>query len=273
MNPAKHVFDCWSNLAPDIREKDIMLFLDYDGTLTPIVEMPESAVLADSMKMILSELKQIKKISIAVVSGRSLEQLKKFVGIPGLLYVGNHGFEMEGPDIRHVHPGAIETKGIMADVAEVLKNIFKSTPGIMIENKTFTLSVHYRQIPEEKVDRIRMVFLKSIYPFLENGQIVFTEGKKVLEVRPALGWNKGTAVTWLYGRKLAAEPSRRILPIYIGDDSTDEAALKAVKNHGIAVKVMEEKSESYADYYLRNSKEVYDFLKRIQKLKSDIPEN
>ena len=115
---------------------------------------------------------------------------------------------------------------------------------------------------------MKMIFLKAIHPFLDKAQVVFTEGKKVLEVRPALGWNKGTAVTWLYGRSLAANPSRNMLPIYIGDDRTDESALNAMRDCGLGVKVAENALDSHASYYLRNPDEVYDFLKRVQRLKS-----
>ena len=267
MNNIKHLFESWTDVESLIREKYIMLFLDYDGTLTPIVELPESARLSNSMRKLLNELTGIESLSIAIVSGRSLEQLKIFVGISGLLYVGNHGFEIEGPDLRHTHPGAVEAGGIITAVAEMLENSFRFIQGVFVENKVFTLSVHYRQVSEDKVDRVRMIFLKVIDPFLDQAQIVFTEGKKVLEVRPALGWNKGTAVAWLYGRNLASNPSRSILPIYIGDDQTDEAALKAMKDCGVGVKVAEDASESHADYYLRNANELYDFLKRLKSLK------
>ena len=266
----KHLFDSWNEIEPLFSKKYILLFLDYDGTLTPITELPESARLTNRMKKLLGELMTIEDIGLSVVSGRSLEQLKNFVGIAGLLYVGNHGFEIEGPGIRHTHPGVVEAQGFMQDIADQLEPALSSIQGVFIENKAFTLSIHYRQVPEDKIDRMRMIFLKVIHPFLDKAQVIFTEGKKVLEVRPGLGWNKGTAVTWLYGRSLAANPSRRILPIYVGDDRTDEAALNAIKDCGLGVKVAEDAPDSHASYYLRNPGEVYDFLKRVQKLKSGV---
>ncbi|OGW88293.1 MAG: trehalose-phosphatase [Omnitrophica bacterium RIFCSPLOWO2_01_FULL_50_24] len=266
----RHLFDAWEEIAPDFRERYVMLFLDYDGTLTPMTELPESARLTNRMKKLLSELVLMEDISLAIVSGRSLEQLKRFIGVSGLLYVGNHGFEIEGPSIRYTHSGAVEAKGFMQDIAALLKTAFSSVQGIFIENKTFTLSIHYRQVPEDKVDRTRMIFLKTIHPFLDKAQAIFTEGKKVLEVRPALGWNKGTAVTWLYRRSLAANPSRDILPVYVGDDRTDEAAFHAMKDCGLGVKVAENTPDSHAGYYLRTPDEIYDFLRRVQKLKGGV---
>lgn len=263
-----HLFQKWDELVPRFQNSHLLLFLDYDGTLTPITEHPESAKLSDSMRIILNDLKLIDDLCITIISGRSLVQLKTFVGVPGLTYVGNHGFEIEGPGFQHIHPGALEARVVINEVREVLEGVFRTMHGVILENKIFTLSVHYRQIPEDEIDRVRMMFLKAIHPFLEQGKIIFTEGKMVLEVRPALSWNKGTAVTWLYGRELASNPSRKTLPIYIGDDRTDEAALKAIKDCGIGVKVAEDTAESNAGYYLRNPDEIYDFLKRVQKLKS-----
>lgn len=264
----KHLFDSWNEIEPLLSGKHIFLFLDYDGTLTPITDLPESARLTNRMKKILNELITVEYVSLSVVSGRSLEQLKNFIGIPGLLYVGNHGFEIEGAGIQHTHPGAVEAKEFMQEIVDILETAFKSIQGVFIENKTLTLSIHYRQVSEDKVDRMRMIFLKTIHPFLNKAQVVFTEGKKVLEVRPALAWNKGTAVTWLYGRSLAANPSRHMLPVYIGDDRTDESALNAMKGCGLGVKVSENIPDSHARYFLRNPDEVYDFLIRVQKLKS-----
>lgn len=266
----KHLFDSWKEIEPLLSEKYVLLFLDYDGTLTPITDLPESAVLPNRMKELLRELMLAEDISLAIVSGRPLEQLKTFVGISELLYVGNHGFEIEGPGIQHIHPGAVEAAGSMQDIAGLLKSAFHSTRGIFIEDKTYTLSVHYRQVSEDKVDRVREIFLEAIRPFLDRAQVVFTEGKKVLEVRPALEWNKGTAVTWLYGRMLAANPSRLVLPVYVGDDRTDEAALKAMRDCGLGVKVAETIEGSHANYFLRNPDEIYDFLKRLQELKNGV---
>lgn len=266
----KHLFDSWNEIEPLFSGKHIFLFLDYDGTLTPITERPESARLTDRMKELLREMTLIKDISLAIVSGRSLEQLKKIISIPGLLYVGNHGFEIEGPGIQHTHPDAVEAKGFMREIVDILETAFKSIPEVFIENKTLTLSAHYRQVSEDETDRVRMIFLKAIQPFLDRAQVVFTEGKKVLEVRPALGWNKGTAVTWLYGRGLAANPFRRMLPVYVGDDRTDESALNAIKDYGLGVKVSEIVPDSHARYFLRNPDEVHDFLIRLQKLKGGV---
>lgn len=270
MRTVRHLFECWNEFKTELSKKYVMLFLDYDGTLTPIAERPESAKLSRVMKNMLARLTLCENLSVSIVSGRSLEQLKELIGVSGLLYVGNHGFEIDGPGIRHIHPGAVETQTIMAEIFESLTNNFKVMPGIIIENKIYTLSVHYRQVLDEKVDRVRTLFLNTIFPFLDQAKVIFTEGKKVLEVRPALGWNKGTAVSWLFGRKLASMPAQSALPIYVGDDKTDEAALKAMRNIGIGIKINEAAPEaSYAGYYLRNPEELYEFLERIQKLKND----
>lgn len=265
----KHLFQVWNVLEPIFKTKDLMLFLDYDGTLTPIAERPEAATLSNDIKQLLTEMSELNGISTAIVSGRSLAQLKKFVDVPGLLYVGNHGFEFEGPGIKHIHPGALEARGVLAEIAERLSFNFAGIEGVILENKIYTLSVHYRLVSEAELPRVRMIFLKVVQPFIEAAQVVFTEGKKVLEVRPALEWNKGTAISWLCGRRLAMEPERSVFAIYVGDDKTDEAALKAVKKMGLGIKVAEKIIETHADYYLHNTDEIHEFLKRIFQIKKE----
>lgn len=264
----KYLFDAWKSLERSIRDSGLILFLDYDGTLTPITEQPDEARLPDAIKEVLNALKLIRNLSLAVVSGRSLEQLRRFIGIPGIFYAGNHGFEIEGPNFKYVRPAAREAIEVIGKTAEALHSAFSGIDGIYLENKTLTLALHYRQVPESGINRVRTIFFKNIQPFIERGEIIFTEGKKVLEVRPAADWNKGSAVVWLYGRQAAADPSRKLLPIYIGDDWTDESALKALKKCGIGIKVADRPGESYADYYLRGPSDVCSFLNGVLKLKS-----
>lgn len=270
MKSIDYLFDGWDEIRKKLLSRPLMLFLDYDGTLTPIVEKPEWAILSPAMKKILEELHHNKEVTVAIVSGRSLEQLKERIGIPSLFYVGNHGFEIEGPGFHYTHPGALETEQAMRLIATKLEKALGDIPGANLENKTLTLSLHYREVPKNQIEHLKSHFFTILAPFVEANQVHFTEGKKVLEVRPMLEWNKGTAVSWLYARKLAANPSsEKIFPIYLGDDKTDESALKAVQDEGLGIKVTEAQIETHARFYLKNSEDVYDFLKRIQALKKN----
>lgn len=268
----RHLLAVWQKVEPLMREHSVMLFLDYDGTLTPIVERPALAKLSSEEKELLSDLMALEDVKIAIVSGRSLADLKERVGVKGLLYAGNHGLEFEGPSIRFVHPEALAAKHLMQKAARGLQEAFKEVPGILVEHKVFTISVHYRKLPEEKVPEAKAVFSKILLPYVKSSKVILKEGKKVWEIRPSTRWHKGTLVLWLLARVLARS-SKKVLPIYVGDDQTDEDAFKAVRQRGLGVKVIENKDEpTRARYCLDSPKEVFDFLKRLAAVKRDIKE-
>lgn len=265
----KHLLDISHEWQDRVRKYSLMLFLDYDGTLTPIVEFPDKAKLSARMKQMLEVLLTMNEVKLAIVSGRSLEQVKSFVGIPEAVYVGNHGLEVEGPDIKYIHPGAVSGAALIGDIAGRLKSAFKESPGIIIEDKTYTLSVHYRLAKEENLEQNWTRLLKIIFPHLEQSQILLTQGKKVWEIRPAVEWNKAGAMLWLSNKFSASIPKRSFLSIYIGDDKADEACFAIMGLDGFGVRITGDPLEpTDAEYYLRNTDELYEFLKIVKDLKS-----
>lgn len=241
----------------------LLICLDYDGTLTPIVKNPEKGVLNASGKKLLQTLKKLPGIKIALLSGRSLGSLKKMVRIPGIVYAGNHGFELDGFKMKRVHPAALAAKSTMTRIAKKLKDNYRTLPGILIENKTYSLSIHYRRIPSSEIPSAKSILLRTLRPFLKRSKVAMTDGKKVWEIRPAAEWNKGTTLVWLFARIFAERPGH-IHPIYIGDDLTDEDAFKVLKKRGTVIKVTEDPNErSHASHRLRSPGEVFRFLKKI----------
>ena len=263
----KHLLTAWEEISQQIEGRDVMLFLDYDGTLAPIAAHPGMARLSPCGKEKLKRLARGKGVQVAIISGRALDELKKQVGIPGLIYAGNHGLEFEGPGIRHEHPAALEAKEVIKELVVMLTKVFRAIPGVWVEYKILTVSIHYRQASPERVDKARTLLLEAVRPYLNACQIVLSEGKKVWELRPAVPWNKGSVVLWLLGRALTQSPGE-IFPIYIGDDRTDEDAFKAVQRRGLGVRVAENAGENTAAlYYLRSPDEVFEFLDHIHLLK------
>lgn len=262
-----YLFDVWEELTLKLGERELALFLDYDGTLTPIVDRPERARLPRAHRKILRDLSDEDEMTLFIVSGRSLSDLKKRVRLPNLVYVGNHGFELEGPRLHHVHPGAEDARRLLRKISSRLRRIYRFFPGILIENKTFTVGIHYREAEPEKVGLAKAILLEEIGAYLVKTRVILAEGKKVWEIRPAVKWNKGRTVLWLLARHLAAA-SRPLLPVYIGDDVTDEDAFGAIRNRGLAVKVTEDPRElTEAAYYLRSPAEVIEFLRRLKTFK------
>jgi trehalose-phosphatase len=248
--------------------RKLFIFLDYDGTLTPIVARPTMAKLSFRQKEILFKLSCEKNIRIAVISGRALEDIQKCVGIPGIIYAGNHGLELKGPKTKQIHPAALAFRKIVKELLIRLERAYAFFPEMLIEDKIFSISVHHRQIPDHRIEFVKMILLKELGTYLSKSQVVLTEGKKVWEIRPPTEWNKGKTAMWLLGNIVCnGQPS--VLPLYFGDDLTDEDAFKALKNYGITVRVTSRPQEpSAAKYWLDSPDNVFDFFERIIKIRS-----
>jgi trehalose-phosphatase len=239
--------------------KKIFFFLDYDGTLTDIVPHPDDARLSEEMKTTLTLLKRSPKVSLAIVSGRSLRDIRNRVGLKGIYYVGNHGMEVFEPQsgVRQLFPKRV-ARGLEV-ISDRLNFEFRGIEGIFVENKKWTLSIHYRNVDPRWAPSIQMKLHQEI-----KGSIIplhLCRGKKVFEIRPQSEVDKGTAVLSLLGK----EKKGGILPIYIGDDRTDEDAFRSLKRKGITVLVSRPRPvASSAQYYARDPSEVHHFLERIR---------
>jgi len=247
------------------RAPRVFFFLDYDGTLTPIVSKPEKARLKTAMRSRLLHLSGSRGIKIAVVSGRSLPDLQNIMGsIPGVIYVGNHGLEIKGKDFSWDHPMAKQDSKIMKRIWDELKKNLHPVKGMMLENKTLGISLHYRLVAEERVAELYRDFQEIIAPWVRRGVVSVHDGKKVWEIRSKAGlWNKGRIVQWLL-RKY--ERQGVFLPVFIGDDRTDEDAFKTLRRFGISVKVTENpRALSAAKYYIHSPDDVFDFLGQVIK--------
>ncbi|MFH1889014.1 MAG: trehalose-phosphatase [Candidatus Omnitrophota bacterium] len=259
----KHIFKDWDKLKKELSDKYIMLFLDYDGTLTPIADKPKDANIPLKTKSVLEGLSRRPDCKVAVISGRSLEDIKKMVGIKGIIYSGNHGLEIEGPKIKFRHSVSARYQRILQNIETKLKEKFVSVEGVFVENKVFSLSFHFRLAKEKDIPFIKDSFREATISYLLKNNIKVGLGKKVLEVRPPIEWDKGKIVLWLLARQQVSRGEEKILPLYIGDDLTDEDAFEVLKNKGLTVFVGTPTRQSHARYYLEDTKEAFELLNRI----------
>jgi trehalose 6-phosphate phosphatase len=230
----------------------VLLFLDFDGTLAPIVEDPGLARMPEGTRKALDRFASNPKISLAIVSGRGLADLRVRVGLENLIYAGNHGLEISGPGMDFIEPVAAERLKSLGELSRHLRTRLHDIPGVEIENKVLSASVHFRRAPAASLARIRQTVDDAVV--FDGNPFEVTEGRKVLEIRPRVDWDKGVAVRWI--QRASGRPGA--VPVYLGDDCTDEDAF-LVLPEGITISVGNAK-ETSARYFLERQESVQEFL-------------
>lgn len=238
------------------REK--IICLDFDGTLSAIVGDPGAATLVDGAADALRSLAAV--CPVAIISGRDLPDIRQRVGINGLWYAGSHGYELAGPDgSHHENDAAISWSPMMQQAVAGLGDRLGHISGVYVERKRFAATVHYRNVAVDQVGEV--IDTVSRYGHLHGLRI--SHGRKLIELKPDLEWNKGTALGWIRQRIVR---SGRGLPVYVGDDSTDEDAFDAVRFSGIGVVVRNTEDgdrPTAAQFSLDSPDEVVAFLGRL----------
>ena len=238
-----------------------ILFLDYDGTLVPICKEPSLARLSPDTQKVLKDLSKNPFLSVGVISGRSLGEIRKMVGVRDLFYAGNHGFEIFFKKRVWTHP---ELEGFTPRLKKVVRELHSRTrgiKGIIVEDKKFTASIHYRNVKAQSPGSILAIITEVLAPYPDAFTVA--RGKKVFEIRPLVEWDKGKAVERL--TELLSIKSK-LIRIYIGDDQTDEDAFRVLGKGDITIRVGSKKG-SRAQYYCRGNSEVVTFLKMFTDMK------
>jgi trehalose 6-phosphate phosphatase len=235
----------------------LALFFDYDGTLTPIVRRPEDAVLPQGMRALLGDL--ARRVPVAVVSGRDLEDVRRMVALDALYYAGSHGFDVAGPGGLAMQHEEARRRLPALDAAEAaLRERLAALAGVWIERKRFAVAVHYREAATGDVARVESAVdavLRGHAELRKKG------GKKIFELQPDVPWDKGRAVRWLLERLGLGDGA--VLPVYIGDDVTDEDAFRALAATGVGIRVGAPHGETAAAYHLRDPAELERFARKL----------
>ena len=258
-----HLLNVWTSVAPRLSDAPgVLLLLDYDGTLAPIAPRPELAVLPAAARRVLADLSVHPRFRPGIISGRGLSDLRERVDVPGIIYAGNHGLEIIGAGEDFVHPQAAGLRPTLARVGSELQSRLAGYPGVLVEDKGLTLSVHYRQTDTALVPPVERTF-DDVVSAAPVGLKV-TRGKMVLEVRPDVAWGKGNAIAKLmegytegYIRGYEAGNGVSPLPVFFGDDLTDEDGFEVVQAvNGIAVFVGPARQPTKAAYRVDSPAEV-----------------
>ncbi len=205
------------------------IFLDYDGTLTPIVQRPELAILSERGREVVGAL--ARKLPTAVVSGRDRPDVERLVGLDDVIYVGSHGFDIVVPGGATIeNPIGGDFASLLDDVEARLQQDLGGIDGAQIERKKFSIAAHYRNVADADYAGFRSHLDAVLADFSD---IKEKAGKKVWELQPKLDWDKGKAVLWLMDALGLHDEERT--PMFFGDDVTDEDAFGALQGSGLSV--------------------------------------
>lgn len=279
INQERVLYEAWKESHPCVLKnfdqfeaaaagKLVAIFLDYDGTLTPIVNNPDAAHMSEHMREAVRRVARL--FPTAIISGRGREKVEQFVQLKELFYAGSHGMDIAGPKIK-VDGQLIEEDGatfqpaaqyepLMMKLAEKLWNAVNKIPGSTVENNKFCVSVHFRNCAPEDYDLVTAAVDKVM---TEHQELHVTRGRKVLEVKPKMDWNKGSALLHLV--RMLGLDEKDVFCVYIGDDRTDEDAFQVLAETGTGSGILvSTKCKSTAGKWtLKDPAEVASFLYRL----------
>ncbi|MBL7068930.1 MAG: trehalose-phosphatase [Candidatus Omnitrophica bacterium] len=260
----KRLFADWKKIERLIKDSPhILLLTDYDGTLTPIVSKPKDAVLDKEVRRILRILSGKRRFHIGVISGRRVDDLKRRVALNKIYYAGDHGLQIKGPGISYLHPACRKFKNYLVRIKGELLLKTKPFKGAIVEYKAASISLHYRLVKRSAVKKLKAIFEEVCAPYIKKGKVKRSHGKKVWEIRLPVKWNKASAANKI--SKTLKLRKKKILPIYLGDDVTDEDVFFALRKKGLTV-LVGRKKRTYAQYYVESPGEVRRFLVRLCQL-------
>ncbi|KAL0368812.1 UNVERIFIED_CONTAM: putative trehalose-phosphate phosphatase D [Sesamum calycinum] len=258
VTPSSSALSMFEEIMNASKGKQIVVFLDYDGTLSPIVEDPDRAFMTSEMREAVRDV--AKFFPTAIVSGRCRAKVYNFVKLSELYYAGSHGMDIKGPAKGHrkgnqtvLCQPARKFLPMIDEVYRCLIEKIEHIPGAKVENNKFCLSVHYRCVEEKRwgelADQVKSV-IKNYQ------QLRLSQGRKVLEIRPTIKWDKGNALEFLL-ESLGYAETNDVFPVYIGDDRTDEDAFKVLRNRGQGIGILVSKTpkETNASYTLKEPSE------------------
>jgi trehalose-phosphatase len=206
-----------------LRRSPLVVLLDVDGTLAPIVSRPEDATVPEATRRVIAALTSLPGVHVALISGRAAADARRMIAVADVWTIGNHGMEIIDPrGVVSIDDDAAAHRPRVSEAAQRLSSLLGSIPGVLVEDKVWTLSVHYRRADPSVVPRVR----DAVHAVGTSGLRV-TEGKMILEVRPPVTVDKGTAAVE-FVRRVAGQSRCGVL--CIGDDRTDEDAFRALRS-------------------------------------------
>jgi trehalose-phosphatase len=242
-------------IAERTRTGRMLVGLDFDGTLAPIVPVPDDARILPAARAALGVLAARFDTRVAIVSGRGLDDVRRRIGIDRLYYAGNHGLEIDGPEVHRVHEEASRARPALVECARRLGPLLRTAEGALLEDKGLTLSIHFRRVADPEAASAFAERVHALCADIEGVRL--TDGKMVVEIRPDVPWDKGRATAFLIAQLIPATG----IAVFVGDDRTDEDAFRAVGERGEGVIVADPPpGDTAARSYVRSPGEVTELL-------------
>ena len=256
-----HALRAWPVFGARIRRPARLLVLcDLDGTILPLQRSPELATAGPRERAVLRAVHRAPGVRLGLISGRSLRSLRRAVGVPGLICVGNHGLEFGQRGRDWVVPDAKQSVPAITRLGKELASEVRAVPGAFVERKGYSLSVHWRGVAPGSVRRFHRLVRRVLDPWRRRGIVRVSLGKRVIEARPPIAWDKGSAVAWLLDR----HKYRNGEVLYLGDDRTDEDAFQVVNCwRGLSVSVGPPSRRTAARWRLDGPEQVLAMLTRV----------
>ncbi|HEX5474187.1 MAG TPA: trehalose-phosphatase [Vicinamibacterales bacterium] len=234
-----------SRVAAEIQRRraarHLLLLFDFDGTLCGFQADPAAVRLPDVTRRLLDRLAHAPATTVAIVSGRRLQDVADRARLPaGVFYAGFHGLEARGGDETYVHPAAAAAVPVLRRIRQDVEARLRALPGVFIEDKGFSIALHDREAEDVARATAREAFLRAASDAIGDGRLRVLPGACVLELMPNVAWNKGSAVRWI--RERVERRHGASLPVYVGDDVTDEDAFRAVAADGVSIAVSDRAS-------------------------------
>jgi alpha,alpha-trehalase len=264
MSTIPDALQVYSQLKELVTARRPMVFLDFDGTLSDIVDHTESATLVTGAAEALRAL--ARQCAVGVISGRDLADVRRRIDVDGLWFAGSHGFELVAPDGSH-HQNAAATTAVdtLTRTANQLTRDLSDITGTLVEHKRFAVAVHYRNVDPKRIDDV----IAAVRRRGRSEGLRTTTGRKIIELRPNIEWDKGKTLHWMLDHIATTDNTvghDTTLPIYIGDDITDEDAFDAVRFDGVGIMVRHDEGRdrlSSATFSLENPTAVVEFIHRL----------
>ena len=253
-----HALAGWERIGKEIRRASgLAVFSDFDGTLVRLRRRPAQVVLPKRVRRLLADIARSGPV-VGIVSGRRISDVRRRVGLSGIWYVGAHGFYLVTPRNRSIALASAVERESIRGVERALADGLHGLPGLHLEPKDATIAVHYRAASARTVERARGLIAELL---AKHGNLSVLPGKKVWELLPNSHTDKWTAISFILRRVRRGAQHRHRLPIFLGDDVTDERVFDKMKGVSIAVG---KKHRTAARFYLRSPAEVARFLERVK---------